>query len=112
MKVEVSPALAAMPTAAAPPRRNGELVFEAPWQGRAFGMALGVVERLGLDWSEFQQRLIAAIAAAPNAPYYESWVAALESLLLDHGVLTADEIEAALAGATSDPRRREAPHRS
>ena len=32
---------------AALPRRNGELVFEAPWQGRAFGMALAVVERLG-----------------------------------------------------------------
>src|SRR5262245_41294913 len=104
-------ALTELTGAAAPPRRNGELVFEAPWQGRAFGMALAVVERLGLDWSEFQRRLIAAIAAAPEAPYYESWVAALESLLLDHGVLTADEI-AARAGATSDPRRREAPHRS
>jgi len=93
----VDPAVSAMQGVAAPPRRNGELVFEAPWQGRAFGMALAVVQKLGLDWSAFQQRLIAAIAAAPEAPYYESWVAALESLLLDHGVMTAEELRAALA---------------
>jgi nitrile hydratase accessory protein len=84
-----------MSGAAAPPRRNGELVFEAPWQGRAFGLALGVVERLGVEWQAFQQRLIAAIAAQPEAPYYDCWVAALERLLLDFGVASAEEIDAA-----------------
>ena len=92
--MKIDPAVTAMSGAAAPPRRNGELVFEAPWQGRAFGTALGVVQRLGLDWIEFQRRLIAAIAVAPEAPYYESWVAALQSLVLDHRVLTREEIDA------------------
>ena len=95
MKVDVNPALAAMAGDTAPPRRNGELVFEAPWQGRAFGMALGVVQRLGLDWKEFQQRLIAAIARDPEAPYYDSWMAALEALVVDYQLVETREIAAA-----------------
>ena len=77
---------------AALPRRNGELVFEAPWQGRVFGMALAVVERLGVQWTEFQRRLIAEIAAHPDAPYYDSWLAALERLVLEHGLATAEQL--------------------
>ena len=95
MTTRVDAAVTAMTGAAAPPRRNGELVFDAPWQGRAFGMAVGLVERLGLEWSAFQQRLIAAIAAHPEAPYYDCWVAALERLALDYGAATAEEMEAA-----------------
>jgi nitrile hydratase accessory protein len=79
----------------APPRRNGELVFEAPWQGRAFGMALAVVERLGLEWRTFQEHLIAEIAAHPEAPYYDCWVAALERLVLAQGLVSADELSGA-----------------
>ena len=94
MTMRVDAAVTAMTGPAAPPRRNGELVFDAPWQGRAFGMVVGVVERLGLEWKAFQQRLIAEIAAQPDAPYYDSWVAALERLLLDYGAVTVDEIEA------------------
>ena len=90
---------------AAPPRRNGELVFEAPWQGRAFGMALGVVEQLGLEWTAFQQRLIAAIGAHPDAPYYDCWVEALEQLLRDYGVVSAVEMDAAISAA-ADPLNR------
>ena len=71
---------------AAPPRRNGELVFDAPWEGRVFGMAIGVVEALGLPWSAFQQQLIGAIAAVPERPYYESWLAALEALVAEQGI--------------------------
>ena len=95
MSVRVESSVAGMTGLAAPPRRNGELVFDAPWQGRAFGMAVGVVERLGLEWKAFQQRLIAEIAAHPEAPYYDCWVAALERLLLDSGAVTPEEMEAA-----------------
>jgi nitrile hydratase accessory protein len=88
----MNPAIAEMEGDAALPRRNGELVFEAPWQGRALAMTLAVVERLELPWSEFQTRLIAAIAARPDAPYYECWVAALEALLVDRGVVSTEAI--------------------
>ena len=95
MTVRVDTSVSAMAGPAAPPRRNGELVFDAPWQGRTFGMAVGVVERLGLEWKAFQERLIAAIAAHPEAPYYDCWIATLERLVLDSGAVTAEEIETA-----------------
>ena len=100
MTPPLGPAVAGMTGGAAPPRRNGELVFEAPWQGRVFGMALALVERLGLDWKEFQQRLIAEIGARPEVPYYDCWLAALERLAVDHGALSAREVAAAMAKAS------------
>ena len=70
---------------AAPPRSNGELVFDAPWQARVFGLAAAVVEtRFGGDREPFRQHLIAAIAADPERPYWESWTAALEDLVDEH----------------------------
>lgn len=82
------------------PRDNGELVFAAPWEGRALAIAVTTVERLGLPWDEFRSRLIAAIAEAPERPYYESWALALERLLVDHRITSPDE----LAGATPTER--------
>jgi nitrile hydratase accessory protein len=83
-----------MAGASALPRQNGELVFEAPWQGRVFGLALGVVRKLGLDWEEFRRRLIAAIDADPARPYYESWTEALRALVVDLGVASAEDLAA------------------
>lgn len=62
------------------PRSNGQLAFDAPWQGRAFAMALAVTRRPGVGWERFRSLLIAAIAAEPDAPYWDNWVAALEGL--------------------------------
>jgi nitrile hydratase accessory protein len=89
---------------AALPRRNGELVFEAPWQGRALGMALAVVERLGLPWSEFQRHLVEAIAARPQAPYWDAWLAALEELVVEHGAVSREELD---RRAAADSRARD-----
>jgi len=64
------------------PRRNGELVFDAPWQGRVFALADAVVEQaFGGDREPFRQELIRAIAAEPGRPYWESWTTALEALV-------------------------------
>jgi len=70
------------------PRDNGELVFAAPWEARAVAMAVALVERLGLPWDAFRQRLIGAIADDPDRPYYESWAVALESLVVAEGLTT------------------------
>ena len=85
-----------MTGAAALPRRNGELVFEAPWQGRAFGMALTLVAGLGLPWAEFQRRLIDEIATHPDTAYWDSWLAALERLAIDRSLVSGEELERAL----------------
>ena len=80
------------------PRSNGELVFEEPWQARAFGVAVGLVEEQGLDWEEFRRRLIDEIGAWEHEhgtgsgdaySYYERWLAALERLVLERGLVTA-----------------------
>ena len=69
------------------PRRNGELVFEAPWESRAFGMVAAYLETSGLEWEHFRTHLIAAIDHDPDdTPYYESWVHALEEMLASDGV--------------------------
>jgi nitrile hydratase accessory protein len=77
--------------AAAPlPRDNGELVFEAPWQGRALGMGVVALERTGASWADFRRYLVAAIAARPPqagesaaTAYYAAWLDALEALLAE-----------------------------
>jgi nitrile hydratase accessory protein len=101
MSIESS--IASMTGAEALPRRNGELVFEAPWEARAFGVAVGLVQQQGLDWDEFRRRLIDEIGTweredSPEShaswSYYERWLKSLEHLLLDAGMLTEDEIDA------------------
>ena len=84
---------------AAPPRSNGELVFEAPWEARVFGLAAAVVEtRFDGDREPFRRRLIAAIAADPERPYWESWAAALEDLVTTTRLLPTGAVDAAVAG--------------
>jgi hypothetical protein len=71
----------------APPRRNGELVFEAPWQARAFGLCVAVLEREGVGWDAFRRHLVAAITADPDGAYYDAFVRALDSFLDERGLL-------------------------
>jgi hypothetical protein len=55
------------------PRRNGELVFDAPWQSTVFALAAAVVEHtFGGDREPFRRQLIKAIAAEPGRPYWEA----------------------------------------
>ena len=74
------------------PCDNGELVFDAPWQGRVLAMAVGLVQQLDLRWDEFRARLVNAITDHPDRPYYESWTAALEALVIDLDVAQAREL--------------------
>lgn len=74
------------------PRKNGELVFLAPWEGRAFGLAVVLNEKGAYPWNDFRARLVEQIASGcPD--YYESWLSALETLLVDRGLITGDDID-------------------
>jgi nitrile hydratase accessory protein len=90
--------------AAAPPRSNGELVFEAPWESRVFGVTMALFEGGAFKWEEFRERLIAEIdrwehdaeagrKSAGDWCYYACWQAALESLLADKGLCDPAELE-------------------
>ena len=86
-----------MDGSAALPRKNGELLFEEPWQGRAFGMAVALHEQGIYGWEEFRHALIARIAAveARGGPfgYYQVWLATFEELLAKKGLVTPEEVE-------------------
>jgi hypothetical protein len=80
--------------AAAPPRRNGEILFEAPWQSRVFGLCAAIVETcFNGDREPFRQQLIGAIAAEPDRPYWDSWTVALQRLVLEAGLIDELAIE-------------------
>ena len=94
----------------APPRRNGELAFEQPWQSRAFGMAVGLHERGVFQWDEFRGRLIARIGAwdASNEPdrpynYWEHWLGALQDVLVAKGVSEVDVVDERAHAIASRP---------
>jgi cobaltochelatase CobN len=95
--LSVERVVAAMQGKAGMPRRNGELVFDEPWQGRVFGMAVALHEQGLYDWDEFRSALIAQIAAAETRGgafvYYEIWLATFEALLADKGLVTPTELE-------------------
>jgi len=77
---------------AALPRKNGELVFAAPWEGRAFGLAVVLSEKGTYAWNDFRARLVEQIGGGGHA-YYESWLNALEAQLLASGLVTIEEVE-------------------
>jgi nitrile hydratase accessory protein len=70
------------------PRLNGELVFDEPWHGRALGMGVVVLERLGVPWSAFRDHLVSAIqhhgqpeGESAAEAYYVAFLDAIESLV-------------------------------
>jgi nitrile hydratase accessory protein len=84
--------------ATALPRSNGELVFAEPWESRAFGMAAALADQGVFSWREFQHGLIAEIAAHADdsepSHYYDRWLATLERLLAERGVVAPTELDA------------------
>jgi nitrile hydratase accessory protein len=105
---------------AAPPRANGELVFAEPWESRAFGMAVTLVDAGLFTWDEFREGLVARIAAweADHAPgedyrYYRCWLAALEDTVVAAGALdgaAVAERSARLAERPADHDHRDGGH--
>ena len=84
---------------AAPPRSNGELVFEAPWESRVFGLTLALFEGGHFEWDEFRELLIDEIArfesrADPGEAYryYVCWQSALERLLDAKGLCASESL--------------------
>ena len=87
------------------PRENGELGFQAPWEARAFGLAVALNEKDLYEWREFSAELAAKIAAAEqnNDPssYYARWVASLEELVIARGLISREQLDARTAEYTA-----------
>jgi len=104
--------VADMDGTAALPRKNGELVFEAPWESQAFGLAIALYERGHYDWEEFRGRLISEIGDWERSEederevwdYYRRWLASFEALVKDRGLLSEQEIEERTSEVVSGAR--------
>lgn len=95
----VNPEVAEMHGPEAPPRKNGELVFDKLWEGRTFGMAVTLSDQGVYPWRDFRTSLIEVISACDAAgdtttPYYERFLGALENLALERGLIAKDELDA------------------
>ena len=85
--------------------------FEEPWHAQVFAIAVLLNQRGLFDWSEWASALGAEIAARPqeagNEAYFQSWLRALEKLLIAKGVASStaltDLAEAWRAAAEATP---------
>jgi hypothetical protein len=84
-----------------PGATEGEPMFAEPWEGRAFALAFDVIGRRGRSWDDFRDRLIDAIAEAPARPYFESWVIALERLVVEDVAVPPAELHRERAAAAT-----------
>jgi nitrile hydratase beta subunit len=72
-----------------------DAVFHAPWEKRAFAITLaaGFLGRWNIDMARSVRESLPP-ARYLAASYYEIWALALERLLVERGLVAADEIEA------------------
>lgn len=77
--------------------------FEAPWQARAFAVAVVLSDRYEgvYPWAEFQENLIGEVQSAGDAAegiegseaaYYEQWLRALERLLVEEELVDGEAV--------------------
>ena len=97
MTQEIEREVTDMSGAFALPRSNGELIFESPWEGCAFGVAVALTHAGRYQWREFNSVFVEHIDQAErpgdSSTYYQRWLAALEELALAKGLVSADEPE-------------------
>jgi nitrile hydratase accessory protein len=101
IKFEQFAAASMLGSSDSPPRDNGEILFQRPWEGRAFGMAIALSKKGHYEWEEFRQGLIASIAEweathckdDPDWDYYLRWLSSLESLVLESSLISEEELE-------------------
>lgn len=75
-------------------------VFNAPWEARAFGLAVQLNQSGVFEWSDWvekfnQQIQIAQSQGDPDLgdTYYNHWLLTLEGILLDKKLVNLKEIE-------------------
>ena len=82
-------------------------IFSAPWEARAFAIALGLSQAGLFTWDEFRVCLIAEVGASDRirerdgtnrqGEYYEHFLRALEAVVTEKGIATRSELIAKIA---------------
>jgi nitrile hydratase accessory protein len=98
----IDPAAARRATEAVPgiPRDDEGPVFREPWEAQAFSMALALHQRGVFTWPEWAATLADEIKRAQAAgdpdtgeTYYRHWLAALERLVAEKGIASAQTLD-------------------
>ncbi len=83
------------------PRDDDGPVFKEPWEAQAFALTLNLHEAGHFTWSEWATTLGAEIEAArvrgdPDLgdTYYQHWLAALERLAAEKGLVRSGDLSA------------------
>jgi nitrile hydratase subunit beta len=87
-------------------REEAASVFHAPWEGRVRAMMHALRHRHVFNTDEMR-RTIESLPPGQylTSTYFERWLAALRMLLIEKGVLTAAEIDAAFQQLARAPER-------
>ena len=103
--------------AADPLPRDDGLLFDEPWQAQAFAMVVALQDAKRFtekEWADALAREIAADRATgahgAKDAYYRCWIAALERLAIEKGLMTREAV--VLREAAWDRAIRATPHGS
>jgi nitrile hydratase accessory protein len=94
---------------ALPPDRQGP-TFREPWHAQAFALAVALNGGGHFTWPEWAERLAATLREPPESDdaeeaYYLAWLATLEQLAIEKGLISEPERRAREA-ARSTPQGR------
>lgn len=79
------------------PRDAAGPVFAEPWQAQAFALTVRLHAEGAFAWPDWAAALSRELARDPDddgSRYYDHWVAALEGLITERGLLTAPALAA------------------
>ncbi len=85
-----------------------EPVFSEPWEAQVFALATSLQDRGLFTGAEWADMLGDEIARDTCRPYYESWLAALERMVVAKGASDVSRLTA--MKAAWDHAARETPH--
>ncbi|MFT4584644.1 MAG: hypothetical protein ACI915_004989 [Gammaproteobacteria bacterium] len=77
---------------------KNEPVFHAEWEKKVFGIFFGLAPHGFFNLDEFRHSIERMGAAQYlNTSYYDHWLTSFETLLVEKGVITAEELAARCA---------------
>lgn len=89
------------------PKDEGGIIFNAPWEGRAFALVVNLHKAGTFEWEDWVKTFSDEIAkvetgSGPQQSYYECWVAALQKILVKNDVMTDPEFASFQAETVAD----------
>jgi nitrile hydratase accessory protein len=102
-----------------PPTANGEIIFDAPWQSRVFGMAHSLCQSGHYEWDEFRTYLIEDIEnweqqhfgeQRGHYPYFDLFLESLTRLLNDKAIVPRSEVQSRAKAFSDRPHGHDHAH--